>query len=149
MEDYFLLSPYKSAKDMLYGNLESAYWLKDNSLDKTEIVMSTKLSEPHIYVAFANSWDPKDYQKKTREWSVYKKRNLLFIDQLPEYKLGKYTFRGINYSVDQGLTEAFLVGKPEEFPSDTLVTQQFNYLTGEPAVVIVRPRKDAYAYNNY
>ncbi|OGM05233.1 hypothetical protein A2715_04740 [Candidatus Woesebacteria bacterium RIFCSPHIGHO2_01_FULL_39_32] len=149
VEDYFLLSPYKSAKDMLYGNLESAYWLKDNSLDKTEIVMSTKLSEPHIYVAFANSWDPKDYQKKTREWSVYKKRNLLFIDQLPEYKLGKYTFRGINYSVDQGLTEAFLVGKPEEFPSDTLVTQQFNYLTGEPAVVIVRPRKDAYAYNNY
>ena len=27
LQDYFLISPYKFAKDMLYGNLEAAVWI--------------------------------------------------------------------------------------------------------------------------
>src|SRR3989304_7176607 len=45
LEDYFLLSPYKYAEGMLYGNLEVASWLKENSQDKEQVVVSKRLSE--------------------------------------------------------------------------------------------------------
>ncbi len=145
LEDYFFLSPYKSAEGMLYGNLEVASWLKENSLDNKEVVVSKRLSEPHIYIAFANAWEPKDYQQAIGDWNVYKKKGLLFIDQLEEYKLGKYTFRSIKYPADQTLSDALLVGKPEEFPEDAFIIKKFSYLTGKPAVIVVQPTSKAYA----
>ena len=145
LEDYYLLTPFKSAKEMLYGNLEAATWLKSNISTQKEVVISRSLSEPQIYVAFANKWDPWDYQEETQSWSIYKKNKLLFVDQLPEYRLGKYTFRSINYSTDQGSSDTFFVGKPEEFPLDAPIVKQFNYLTGTPAVVIVQPEGKVYA----
>ncbi|OGM60116.1 hypothetical protein A3A75_01800 [Candidatus Woesebacteria bacterium RIFCSPLOWO2_01_FULL_39_10] len=149
LEDYFLLSPYKSAEGMLYGNLEVASWLKENSQDKEQVVVSKRLSEPHIYIAFANVWDPKEYQREIQAWKIYKDQRLLFIDQLEEYKLGKYTFRSIKYPADQTMSKSLLVGKLEEFPKDVFVIKQFSYLTGKPAVIVVQPTSEAYAQKTF
>jgi len=145
IEDYFFLSPYKSFKAMLYGNLEVVYWLRDNSLGKERVVISTKLSEPHIYVAFANAWNPDDYQKESESWGTYRDQNLKFLDQLKEYRLGKYIFRNINFSSDQSLTKTFLVGFPEEFPANVFVAKRFVDPNGKDLIWVVDPEPQAYA----
>ena len=66
LDDYFIQSPYKTAKVRNYGNLEVAYWLNENVTDKDKVVVSTRLSEPHIYIAFAEKWDPILYQEATK-----------------------------------------------------------------------------------
>lgn len=148
-EDYFLVSPLKSANSMLYGNLEAMLWLRDNSIDKEKIIVSTRLSEPHIYVAFANSWDPSDYQKYSKAWQGYKRQNILFLDQLPVYRLGKYAFRRIEYSNDRLLTNSLLVGRPDEFPKEVFPIKSISYPNGGDAVLIVAPGDKSYAFRSF
>jgi 4-amino-4-deoxy-L-arabinose transferase-like glycosyltransferase len=136
LKDYFVQSPEKTAKEMLYGNLEAAYWIKDNVVNR-EIVVSRKLSEPHIYIAFANKWNPGEYQKFTKTWK-YKDQELGWVDQQPEYNLGNYTFKNIDWKKDSQ-TNNLLVGKREEFPKNVSVLARF----GE--VLIVDPNYEIFA----
>ena len=143
-EKYFYLSKDKAAKGMLYGNLEAAYWLKQN-VNAQDIIVSRKLSEPQIYVAFANKWDPRDYQKATLSWD-YKKQGLGWVDQMHEYKLGNYTFGGIEWDKN-GEKNAYLVGRPDEFPETASPVVIFKYPSSEPAIFVVNPSLTKYAYS--
>lgn len=136
LEDYFIQSPRKAAVGMLKGNLEAAQWLVTNR-EGEPVIMSTRLSEPHIYVAFANAWDPKNYQEATREWN-YKERGLGWVDQIPEYRLGDYVFKQLDWRKDGG---AILVGKPEEFLENQTALEAFNYPDGSSALLIVDATK--------
>jgi|SRR3989344_3580109 len=143
-EYYFILSPYKNAKEMLYGNLEAAEWISENSDEKSEVIVSRSLSEPHIYFAFANLWDPIDYQNNSKNWDVYKENNLKFLDQLGEYHLGKYTFSGIGEESFKK-PDSYLVGKVSEFAPEQSSKIRFLYPDGETAIVVVEPFKEAFA----
>src|SRR3990172_5965430 len=142
LDDYFIQSPYKTAKARNYGNLEVAYWLNENAADKDEIVVITKLSEPHIYIAFAKKWDPKSYQEATSAWR-YQELGLGWLDQMPEYKLGNYIFRPINWVSED--KDRFLVGKPEEFPENLSQKIIVSYPNNDPAIYVVTPQKHEYA----
>lgn len=147
LENYFILSPYKTSKDMLYGNLEVASWLTKNQSDKKKVIVSKSLSEPHIYIAFANRWNPADYQEESKNWREYSNKGLSFLDQLDGYKLGKYSFGTVDYNkhlTDGGI---LLVGKPDEFPSDVKPVAKFMYPDGGVSVIVVEPFKQAYASN--
>ncbi|UCG55383.1 MAG: glycosyltransferase family 39 protein, partial [Dehalococcoidia bacterium] len=65
IEDWLVQSPKKTARAMLYGHYEAAQWLSENVGDDRKIYVSKKLSEPQMYVAYANQWDPVDYQRAT------------------------------------------------------------------------------------
>jgi len=78
------------AGSMLYGNLETAKWLKENAGEK-KVIVSRDLSEFQIFVAFVSRWNPTDYQKATKDWDV-----ITWVDQIPEYSLGNYTFTSID-----------------------------------------------------
>ena len=145
VKDYFYISPYISSKEMLSGNLETAYWLKEHSVDKSEIIVSRSLSEPHIYIAFANAWDPISYQVNSVDWQRYKQENLKFLDQLAEYRLGKYVFKNINYMEDQKKTDIYLVGKVDDFPQGVKPVYIFRNPNGEVNVLVVDPLNQAYA----
>jgi len=145
---YILYSPSKLAKPMLYQNLEVAYWLRDNASDKTNIIVSSKLSEPHMYIAFANSWDPTQYQLETEDWVRYREENLTFLDQLSEYKIGKYNFKHIEKQDFVGSSTTLLVGRPDEFPDSMEIVKEFYYPNREPAIVVVSPYRQTYAYKN-
>jgi len=54
-------------QQMLSGRLEVAQWLAESLTDRP-ILVSRNLSEPQIYIAFANSWDPRDYQENSKSW---------------------------------------------------------------------------------
>ena len=142
LDDYFIQSPYKTAKVRNYGNLEVAYWLNENVTDKDKVVVSTRLSEPNIYIAFAKKWDPTSYQEATKSWN-YQKLGLGWLDQMPEYTLGNYTFRPINWVSED--KDRFLVGKPEEFPESLTQRIIVSYPNSDPAIYIVTPQRQEYA----
>jgi hypothetical protein len=148
LKTYILFSPGILGRPMLYNNLEVAYWLRDNTKDTTNIIVSTSLSEPHIYIAFANSWDANSYQSETKDWHRYHIENRTFLDQLSVYSLGKYTFKHIEKKDLIESSETLLVGRASEFPNDLEIIKQFNYPTGEPAIVVVSPYEKTYAYKN-
>ena len=146
VKDYYFLSQKLISKPMLYGNLELGYILENLEKDKPEIIVSRKISEPHIYIAFAQQWEPEVYQKQTESWD-YIEANVNWVDQIPEYKLGMYTFKNINWT-DDSLKNAYVVGRPDEFPPEIEPILEIKYLNGEPAIYIVDPYLRIYANKN-
>jgi 4-amino-4-deoxy-L-arabinose transferase-like glycosyltransferase len=136
LEDYFIQSPGKLGSGMLSGNMEVAYWLAKNTAS-SNVVVSRKLSEPHIFIAFANHWDPISYQTNSQDWS-YKKDGLGWVDMMPNYNLGNYLFRNIDWQIDKSRKNAYLVGKPEEFPESVTPLTTVAYPDGSPAFLIVQ-----------
>ena len=134
---------------MLWGNLEASKWLVASSEDKKEVIVSRSLSEPHIYIAFANTWNPIDYQVQSRDWGVYRTQGFKFIDQLNEYGLGKYTFTSIDYKTQSLLKDTLIVGRPDEFPSEVKATSYFVAPNGEVRVQVVEPFREAFALTQH
>lgn len=107
--NYFFSSQKNMQKGMLAGRKELIEIAEKQENKKKDVVMSKRLSEPHTYVAFYTKWDPSDYQKESQDWLRYEKDKLKFVDQLGEYKLGRYTFRDINYEVDSLLPNTLIL----------------------------------------
>ncbi|MDO8503281.1 MAG: glycosyltransferase family 39 protein [bacterium] len=142
LEDYRYHAPVQGAPSMLYGRRAATEFIKSVEDKYQGIIFSRSLSEPQIYVAFYKQWDPSDYQRDTPDWLRYEKEGRSFLDQLGEYRLGKYVFRGI------GKTEGFgqlLVGKPEEFPQNIVALKTIYYPSGKTAILIVDPAVQVYA----
>jgi hypothetical protein len=133
LEDYFIQSPYKIARDMLYGNLEAAQWVNQNIPTESNILVSKSLSEPHIYFAFASKFDPRTYQQASKNWSL-ESFNVSWVDQLPAYSLGRFTFKNIKDNKDKGI----FIGKPDEFPQNTKTLDTLYYPDGAPSILIVK-----------
>lgn len=137
LESYFIASPSIASKDMLYGDLEAATWLSQNVDKNTQVVVDKSLSEPHIYIAFANKWNPNDYQKATRDWD-FQSKGLNWVDQMPTYTLGNYTFKTVHIKEYSKIHGVILVGKPDEFDETSNIIKTIYYPDGKPAVLIVK-----------
>jgi 4-amino-4-deoxy-L-arabinose transferase-like glycosyltransferase len=149
LKDYLTLYPFKYSNQMLYGNMNVAYWLSEYTKDFSRITVSSSLSEPHIYIAFVNKWDPTDYQSNSRSWKVYKLLGVSFLDQIPEYNLGKYIFKKIDEKELNVENNSLLVGRPNEFPEGSKIVRTFYYPNGEPSILVVKSFGDRYAEKIY
>ena len=115
---YFINSPKITSGGMLFANLKVARWLIENDKGE-ETVIGRTISEPHIYIAFVGKWVPKDYQEATKSWNLE-----TWVDQIPSYKLGNFTFSNENVNV----------GKPEDFKKGTVPDKIFYYPNGDEAI---------------
>lgn len=136
LEDYFIASVPKNAQAMLYGDYEAAAWLAANTTKDKTIVVDKSLSEPHIYVAFVNKWDPIDYQQATKNWKLA--RGLNWVDQIPEYHLGNYVFKSVHPLEFTGIHDVYLVAKPEAFANRADFTKIITYPDGKSAIEILK-----------
>lgn len=143
VEDYYFRSPVKNAKTMLYGNLEASYWISEN-VPAEDVYVSRSLSEPHIYIAFANKVDPKIFQRATKSWK-YSERGFGWVDQIPQYSLANFTFKNIHVEEYLDKSGVYLVGRPDEFPEDIKPLKIFNYPDGDPAIYIVKTESNIFA----
>lgn len=139
LESYIYHAPRVNAPSMSYGWQEAFKYLNTVDSGYKEIIISRSFSEPQIFIGFYKMWDPSDYQAQSKDWLRYKKEKLLFVDQLGEYHLGKYTIREIHYSEDQDLASVLLVGRPRDFPKDVSIRKTVYYPDGKPAILIVEP----------
>ncbi len=113
LQRYFFQGNQILAEGMLYGHQQANEYLQKISSD--HIIYSRKLSEPQAYVSFFNQVNPKIIQSESTNWSQYQQRGLSFLDQLSEYKLGKFIFKEINIPSDSQLPNTLIIGRPEEF----------------------------------
>jgi hypothetical protein len=94
MQKYLISSPKLSAAGMLEGNLTKAEEYIKLSNNSDEVIVPRTLSEPHIYIAFVQKTDPSFYQEQTKNWKL-EEFGVNWVDQIPEYKLGKFTFKNV------------------------------------------------------
>jgi hypothetical protein len=145
LENYIYHSPATSAPAMSYGWRETVNFVKGIEDNYNEIVVSRAFSESQIFVAFYSQMDPGIVQENSEDWLRYEEMGLPFVDQLGEYRLEKYTFRDINFSVDQKLPDTLILGTPREFPEDIIPLKTVYYPNGKEAVLIVDPSAQIYA----
>ncbi len=116
---YFIWYPKAFARDWQYGVKEMASWVAQNEHKYKHIYITKSFGEPQLFLAFYNKWDPEWYQSENSKLIEYESRGYPWLDQLPEYSLGKYTFRDINWPKDNGNNEMLYIGKADDFWPDT------------------------------
>lgn len=141
LEDYIYHAPRFQAKGMAFGWSSAMRTIREVEDNYDQIIISRKFTEPQIYPLFYNAMDPAIPQSASTDWLRYEEENLPFLDQLGEYHLGKYTFRGINRE-DLLLESTLLVGKFEDFAPDIqTINTVFRpaYPEAKPEILIVDP----------
>ena len=133
LHSYFVWYPRAFARDWQYGHKEIASWIKDNESKYKRVYMTKAYGEPQLFLAFYNKWDPTWYQSENKKLIEYESRGYPWLDQLPEYSLGKYTFRDINWPVDNGKNEMVFIGKGDDFWLDTPHPLSIYFPDGTPA----------------
>ena len=121
---------------MLSGDLEVAQYLQSFPKE-SNLVVSRSLSEPQIYIAFANVWDPVDYQKYAQSWD-FQSLDVGLVDQIPDYRLGNYNFKGINADDYTSDSDSILIGKTGEFPGAIKPLKVISYHNGRAAILVVK-----------
>lgn len=138
LEDYRYHAPINGAPSMQWGTKEAIDYVSSIEGDYDEVLISRSLSVPQIWVAFYQKYDPAEIQEASKEWLIYEEKGLVSIDQLGEYKLGKYVFGTIDLNVlKKSSRKILIVGEPEEFDWETNTLKTIVYPNGESAYLIM------------
>lgn len=138
LNKYFFKSPFIVAPGMLFGRGEAIRYSFDNKEIYDTIIVSRTLSEPQIYTAFYTKYDPVLFQRESQNWEKYRSQNLSFLDQLGEYKLGKFTFKNIDSKTDLKVDKTLFLGKPSDFPEGIAPIRVVSYPDGSSDIYIVK-----------
>lgn len=145
LESYFFHAPVQNSRSMSYGWRQVVEYLKNTEGEYNQIIISKRFSEPQIYIAFYNQLDPSVVQGASRDWLRYETEGKLFVDQLGEYKLGKYVFKSFDYKLESDTGSVLFVGQPQDFPQNIVAQKTVFFPGGKPAILIVDPQKATYA----
>lgn len=132
-DEYFNYSKFKGSKGMLYGNIAAAKYVKENYPDE-KIYVSRNLSEPHIYFAFIEMVPPKDFQKDSLNWSL-RDNNVVWVDQIPEYSLGRFTFTDTR-NIKSGIV--ITREEPKEYYKNYEILETIEYPDYTPSIYLLR-----------
>lgn len=135
LRNYFFLQPVSQARAMIYGTREVFEKTLRYQHNYEKVVISKSISEPHIYYLFYNKIDPNIAQEFIAELSFSGQYE--WVDQIPEYGIDKYIFKGLNYREYEGRSNYLLVGSLDEFPSNVDYVDKVDYPDGKTAFVLV------------
>lgn len=137
LEDYYYHAPIKGASSMQYGRKEIVDFTAGVENNYDEIFISRTVSSPNIWFEFYRKWDPIQVQSVSKEWLVYERKGVSYLDQLDGYKLGKYEFGSIHFDEMKGSKNVLIVGKPAEFKNDIVPLKTFYLPDKTPAFYAV------------
>jgi 4-amino-4-deoxy-L-arabinose transferase-like glycosyltransferase len=137
---YFAWYPRAFAKDWQYGHAELAAYVQSVESHYQHIVMSKMYGEPQIFMAFYDQWDPTSLHKEMPALLGYEQLALPWLDQLPVYSLGKWTFRDIDWSQDQFAKDTLVIGKRSDFYVDTPILWSLDFPDGTNAFAVAAGR---------
>lgn len=138
---YFTWYPKAYARDWQYGHAEVAEYLRAHEGEYNRIVMTKWYGEPQLFLAFYNRWDPWTYIENNRPLLRYQAEGRLWLDQLPEYELGKYTFKYLDWDNESQQKGILYIGKVDDFPSSVNLKKTVNYPDGSIAFILVEGDK--------
>lgn len=137
LESYFYHAPAENSRYMSYGWREAISYIKPQYDTFDTIIVSRNLSEPQMFVAFYMKVDPRLVQTESVDWLRYQKDGLKFVDQLGEYRLGKFIFKSIDKSYDMDRKNSLIMGRPGDFPFNTEPTYVVRFPDGKDALYLV------------
>ncbi len=135
---YFLWYPVAFARDWQYGLKETAQYLAQHESEYDQIIVSKWFGEAQLFFAFYNKWDPTWYIEANKPNLEYERQGKLWLDQLEEYSLGKYTFKYINYADEKKSKKTLYVGKADDFFENPSTLKTIYYPDGSVAVHIMQ-----------
>ncbi len=124
---YFAWYPKAFAKDWQYGYKQAIEYIESNSSSYDKIIFTKAYGEPQIFVAFYTRLDPRIYQAASHAWLSYESLGYPWLDQLPQYSLGKYTFQDIRYMGGNKSDRILYVGKTDDFWADSHVVSKLDF----------------------
>lgn len=134
---YFVWYPKAFARDWQWGYREVAAYLKEHESEYDQIVMTKWYGESQLFLAFYNQWDPSWYIQANKPNLKYEEEGKLWLDQLPEYSLGKYTFKYINWQSEVKSPRTLYIGKWDDFYPDSKIIKTIYFPDGSVAFILV------------
>jgi hypothetical protein len=110
-------------------------WVTSNEDKYKQIYVTKSYGEPQLFFAFYSKWDPSVYQEDNKKLIDYESLGYPWLDQLPAYSIGKYTFRDINWPRDNGQNERLFIGKADDFWGDTPRALEVKFPDGTTAYI--------------
>lgn len=138
---YFYWYPRAFATDWQYGHKQVAEYLRAHEAEYDKIVMTKWYGEPQLFLAFYNHWDPAWYQTQNLPNLRYETEGRLWLDQLPEYTIGKYTFKYLDYSSEKPNTDTLYIGKVDDFYENPETVKTIYYPDGTVAFHLMAGKK--------
>jgi hypothetical protein len=137
MTAYFGWYPTTFASDWQYGLKETSQYLAEHESAYDQVVVSKWFGESQLFFAFYNLWDPIWYITANKDNIAYEKQGKLWLDQLDEYHLGKYTFKYIDYSQRDKSGRTLYIGKFDDFGENPRTLKTIYYPDGTVAMYIM------------
>ncbi len=134
---YFAWYPRAFARDWQWGYKQVAEYLEENESSYKRIVFTKWFGEPQLFLAFYNAWDPTLFRKENLANLSYEREGKLWLDQLNEYGIGKYTFKYLNWQTEEKKDTLF-IGKFDDFYTDSNYLKTIYYPDGSVAFHIVK-----------
>lgn len=137
---FFWYSP-TYARDWQYGYPEVSAYLQEHAGDYDHIVVTKWYGQPQLFLAFYGAWDPATYQLENQPNMRYQQEGKLWLDQLEEYQLGKYTFKYLDWQNESRGKNTLYVGKGDDFYEDSNILKTITYPDGSVAFHLVKGDK--------
>ena len=137
LESYFFLSPFRIGTSMFAGMRELVDRSVSISREFPVVRVGRSISEPHIFFAFYQALDPRQYQQASRDWLVFEDKGLKYLDQYDGYSLGKFRFGDLKNSEPVSQPTLY-IGRAEDFPSDYPYYFRLDSLNGQPEYQVSR-----------
>lgn len=138
---YFLWYPVTFARDWQYGYKEVAAYLAQHESEYSQIVMTKWYGEGQLFLAFYNHWDPRWYIEANRPNIEYERQGKLWLDQLGEYSLGKYTFKYLDYPTEKRTKDILYIGKADDFFENPTTVKTIYFPDGSVAFHLMQGDK--------
>jgi 4-amino-4-deoxy-L-arabinose transferase-like glycosyltransferase len=136
LQNYMFKEPANGSLAMKYGVSQIMNYLSQNQYRYQKIIISKKISEPQIYLAFYLKLDPNFFQQSSQNWQ-FQSKGLTWVDQLDEYSLGDFVFKDLNYKFESMNKNALIVGESSELPDNIKTIYAVNYPDKSPAYKLV------------
>ncbi|QQG47046.1 MAG: glycosyltransferase family 39 protein [Candidatus Woesebacteria bacterium] len=135
LQIFWFNQPATQSKSMIFGPKQIMEIINNKSFDK--IIMSKKISEPQIFVAFYQKLDPNIYQKFSQNWD-FESKGFSWVDQIGEYNLQNFTFKNLDFNIDSKNKNSLLIGDPSDFPENLKPDFVINYPDNSIAYYLVK-----------
>lgn len=129
------------ARDWQYGYPQVSEYLTAHEHEYDSIVVTKWYGEPQLFLAFYGKWDPVSYQADNQQNLRYQSEGKMWLDQLDEYSIGKYTFKYLNWQEEERDSKTLYIGKADDFYPDSNIKATITYPDGSVAFHIVQGDK--------
>ena len=119
---YYVVTPHQYADQWQYGYKQMIQKITPLENQYDQIIVTSLYDQPHIFFAFYQKIDPKEYQQ---------------FAETASQGFSKYTFKRIDYQKDAANPNTLIVADPDSTPTNIQPFDQVYLLNGQVAFNLI------------